>query len=300
MDGKCTPSKGRARSLPLTNPSMRTAHKLALARLASKGLLFARGVVGLGATTQVTRGGLKWQLDLHEGIDLAIYLFGRFERSTWRAYSSLVGSGDAVLDIGANIGAHTLPLARLVGPHGRVFAFEPTRYALAKLQTNIALNPELAGRIISEQIMLADRDQSPVAESLPSSWPLRTGTAGHPQHGGVAQSTMGARSWRVDTYMESHAIQRLRLIKLDVDGHEHRVLSGAAATLHRFRPILILEIAPYLLREYGSSVGELSTLLHALNYRLRDEASGRPLPPAAQLEAMIPEGASLNVIAEPA
>jgi FkbM family methyltransferase len=54
-----------------------------------------------------------------------------------------VKPGNAVLDIGRNIGAHTLPLAHLVGPHGRVIAFEPTAYAIRKMRANIALNAGL-------------------------------------------------------------------------------------------------------------------------------------------------------------
>jgi len=55
---------------------------------------------------------------------LAIFAFGSFKRETARALKKLVTPGSIVLDIGANIGAHTLNLGRLVGPTGKVYAFE--------------------------------------------------------------------------------------------------------------------------------------------------------------------------------
>ena len=77
-------------------------------------------------------------------IDFAIYLGGMFERNTALALRKLVRPSSLVLDIGANIGAHTLRLANLVGSSGRVFAFEPTDFAYSKLQANLDLNPALA------------------------------------------------------------------------------------------------------------------------------------------------------------
>src|SRR4051812_4172311 len=80
---------------------------------------------------KVVRDGIAYELDLSQGIDFAIYLGGIFERDTARALARLVEPSSLVLDIGANIGAHTLRLAKLVGPHGRVLAFEPTDFAFA-------------------------------------------------------------------------------------------------------------------------------------------------------------------------
>ena len=76
-----------------------------------------------------------------------------------QTYQRIVRRGDIVLDIGANIGAHTLHLAQAVGAAGKVWAIEPTDYAMAKLKANIALNPGLAARIVCCQLMLVDRTE---------------------------------------------------------------------------------------------------------------------------------------------
>lgn len=116
------------------------------------------------------RDGIAWCLDLKEGIDFGLFL-GVYERSTTMAIRRLVRSGDTVLDVGANIGAHTLELARQVGSTGKVFAFEPTFFAHSKLVQNIALNPRLTGIIKVEQLILAASDYSTSEPLIYSSWP---------------------------------------------------------------------------------------------------------------------------------
>lgn len=69
--------------------------------------------------------------------------------------------------------------------------------------------------------------------------------------------------------------------------------------LKRFRPVILMELAPYVLTERGRSLEELLDILRLAGYRLsyldRDDA----LPAAAQVQAMIPDGASLNLLARP-
>ena len=110
-----------------------TRRKITLARWAYQCVHAARALFTRDDHTIVVRGDIVWDLDLGEGIDFAIYLLGAFERSSIRAYSRLIKPGAVVIDVGANIGAHTLPFAHLVGPAGHVLAFEPTTYAFNRL-----------------------------------------------------------------------------------------------------------------------------------------------------------------------
>jgi FkbM family methyltransferase len=243
-----------------------------------------------------TRGGLRWQLDLTEGIDLAIYL-GAFERSTVNTYTRLIRPGDIVLDIGANIGAHTLQLAKCVGPSGHVYAFEPT-WAFKKLNTNIALNPEIAPRITAVQAMVSSSDGSELAPAIYSSWPLVETTGLHELHLGRLQSTAGARVVTMDTYLTEAGIERIDLVKLDVDGFECDVLEGWTM-LRRWRPRILMELAPYVLAEHGRTLEQLIALLRNADYRLFME-DGAALPMVAtELERMISPGAGINILAVP-
>lgn len=248
-----------------------------------------------------TRGGASWALDLNEGIDFSIWLLGGFEPRTLSAYRRLVQPGATVFDIGANIGSHTLPLARLVGPNGRVVSFEPTAWASERLRQNLALNPDLAKRVDTIQAMLAERNDADLPAGLPASWPLKSTADVHPELRGRSMTTEGAHVMTLDAYATAAALGRVDVMKLDVDGYECRVLTGARHVLHRFRPRIVMELAPYLLEEKGGSLEQLLQILGEARYQLRDLYTGRFLPEDISiLRGLVPRGASRNVLAEPA
>jgi FkbM family methyltransferase len=274
-----------------------TRAKLVLARTAAAPIVVARRLAGMGPQVDVVRGGIRWRLDLREGIDFAIWLFGAFEASTRRAYEKLVQPGHVVLDIGANVGAHALPLARLVGPRGRVVCFEPTEYAFAKLRANTEGNPELAARMTLMQVMLVERTEAPLPDRLFSSWPLWAGDDVHGLHGGRAMATRGARAMTLDGALADAGVSRVDFVKMDVDGYECHVLRGAAEVLRRAPPILT-ELAPYVLDETGSSVEELVQIFQAAGYALVEVGSGRTLPLEGRaIRGLVPPGSSVNVLA---
>jgi FkbM family methyltransferase len=274
-----------------------TRQKIALARMVQTPLVAVRRLATLGPVTRVRRRGVNWSLDLREGIDLSIWLLGAFEVATVRAYERLLAPGSVVLDIGANVGAHTLHLARAVGADGKVWAIEPTEYALGKLKANMALNPDVSDRIVCCQVMLVDRDGIEVPP-LHSSWPLTGDADLHERHGGRLMPTANARALTLDSFVAERGITRVDFIKLDIDGHECAMLRGAGATLRALRPVILLELSPHQLDENGGSIEELVDLLAAAHYALHDLGSRVPLPMSgAGLRALIPHGASRNAIA---
>jgi FkbM family methyltransferase len=279
---------------------LRTKTKIKLAALAYRCLAFGRTFAGKDNFATVTRRGLRWHLDLSEGIDFSIYLFGVFERSTAVTLQKLVKSGDVVFDIGANIGAHTLGLARSVGPAGRVFAFEPASFAFAKLKDNLALNPELEARTHPRQILLAAEPSGLAQQQIYASWPLTENNSVHPKHRGRLSATLGASVDTLDHFVACEGIDRVNLIKMDVDGEELQVLRGGLGILKEFQPLLVMEISPYVHAEHHNSFGTFVALLRESGYSLLDAATWNPLPlDAARLETLIPDGASINAIARP-
>jgi FkbM family methyltransferase len=183
------------------------------------------------------------------------------------AIHRLVSPGSVVLDVGANIGAHTLELARRVGSSGKVIAFEPTSFAHSKLLRNLALNPNLAAMVKAEQLMLAASDHRSTESEIYSSWPLVHADRLHANHLGRLQSTEGARAISLDSYLEQNGVTRVDFIKLDVDGYECEVLEGARHCLDIFRPPIVMELAPYVLRERGASLAQLINVFGRSGYR---------------------------------
>lgn len=276
---------------------MKTRHKIAAAKLLYRTIGGMRRAAGLSDQTVVNRSGLTYELDLCEGIDLALYLFGSFEPATRAALAKFVKPGMTVLDVGANIGAHTLYLAKLVGSEGRVFAFEPTEFAFAKLTRNLALNPALTSRVIAQQCYLAATDKEDIPDEIWSSWPLAAGDDLHPVHLGAGKSTTGARARSVDGVLADYGSPPVGVIKMDVDGAECDVLSGAAKTMAKDRPVFVMEWTPYTLEERGRSFAEMISFFAPLGYRFFHQTTGRELPSdAAAVARVVGEGGSINVI----
>lgn len=284
---------------------MKTAHKIALARLAYRIVGTVRALGGKTDRCVVKRGGVTYDLDLGQGIDFAIYLGNIFERGTRRALSNLVSPSATVLDIGANVGAHTLHLAQCVGPQGRVLAFEPTEFAYRKLSRNLELNPALGGRVSSHHCFLAAEDEANIPSAIYSSWPLNLPEAQslpeenlHTKHLGRAMPTEAAQARSIDSILAEAGNPLIQLVKLDVDGFETEILRGAKTLLRESRPIFVMELAPYVLEERGTSLAELLGVFKPYGYRFHNERTNQQLPSiAAEFNDLIADGASINVIA---
>jgi FkbM family methyltransferase len=277
---------------------MRTARKIALAKALYRAVSTARKAVGATDKVVTTRKGIRYELDLGEGVDLAIYLLGAFEPTTCRALAAHVKPGMTALDVGANIGSYTLHLARLVGAAGRVHAFEPTAFAYAKLSRNLSLNPELASRVAAHQCFLTGVLSNDVPHDVYASWPLAARSDVHPKHFGQPKSTNGASATTLDRFVAENGDPAIGAIKIDVDGFECDVLAGARAILSRHKPVLVMELTPYVLEERGCSAAALISLLLLHGYRLFDEKTEKELcTDAASISRMVRDGESVNVIA---
>lgn len=86
------------------------------------------------------RDGVMLFNPLDSFVGRSLDLYGEFSRGEAAVFDQIVAPGDTVLDVGANIGAHTLWMARRVGPAGSVIAFEPQRAVFQTLCANMALN----------------------------------------------------------------------------------------------------------------------------------------------------------------
>jgi FkbM family methyltransferase len=280
-----------------------TKAKLRIARLLSRALVGLRTLLGLSSTVRARRNGLLWELDLNEGVDLAIYL-GLYQRIPEQILKSELMPGASVIDIGANIGAHTLTLVRAVGPKGQVIAVEPTAYAFNKLKKNLELNGISGDRVIAVQCALDSGAGSSNSErKFYSRWPLNAADGDlHAEHMGKYESASGARFAALDKVLdELRSAGKLRgpitFAKLDVDGHELDVLKGAQKLLAEDRPAFLMEVAPHVQDEVPGRFEELVEILHRFGYRFETGEHGKLLPNSAlALRALIPFGASIDAI----
>ena len=282
-----------------------TKAKMRIARALNRIIVGARASIGRDAIVRVRRGGVNWRLDLNEGIDLAIYL-GVYQAIPSRVISEWIRPESLVIDIGANIGSHCLPMARRLGPAGRVLAIEPTDYAFAKLVANADLNRDMRQRIVPVQAMLGEHSDRPAAPArVYSRWPLSSGPDRHAEHLGQLETAAGARFATLDGLLDelrkAHRIANpVSFVKLDVDGSELGVLLGGRRTFGVERPPMLIEIAPHSQDEVPKRFEALLTTLGGFGYRLEEAGTGKPMPMSADgLRKLIKHGASVDAVARP-
>jgi FkbM family methyltransferase len=276
-----------------------TRNKIRIARALNHAVSGARRIMGRGPIAEVRRGGILWRLDLNEGVEFATYLglYQRLPPQTW----DWVRPGALVIDIGANIGAHALPITQAVGKAGRVVAIEPTDYAFTRLSDNIRLNPDLKGRIVPVHAALIDGSGESRQTKFYSRWPLHPEphTDLHARHLGQLEPAGAARYVALDQLLVELRAGGLisgpaRFVKLDVDGHELDVLRGGTRTFREDRPGLLIEIAPHVQDEVPQRFEDLIQALQEYGYRLA-QANGQSLPQsAAGLRQFIRSGASID------
>jgi len=244
----------------------------------------------------VVRNGIRYDLDLGEGIDLSVFLFGSFQPQVVRNRFVRLPEDGVVVDVGANSGILTLQLAQAV-PEGRVFAFEPTHYALTRLKRNLELNPELSPRVETVQAFVSSASAARPGLSAYASWRVDRGSSGtHPLHGGTHKPADEIGAVSLDDFAAERGLHRVHFIKIDTDGHELEVLRGARGLLARHKPVVVFEIAGYVMEERGIAFSDYVSLLAPLGYTLFDAKSGVGIDLANHAER-IPARASIDIVA---
>tara|TARA_A100001011_G_scaffold364899_1_gene416097 strand:- start:1899 stop:2708 length:810 start_codon:yes stop_codon:yes gene_type:complete len=265
---------------------MKTKNKIFLAKILSKLL-----TVFISKKQVVIRNKIKWNLDLNEGIDLSVYLFGSSERKIINVKKLLSKKLESltILDIGANIGSISLPLATMF-KNSKIFAIEPTNYAYNKLSDNLALNEQLKKNVFLRQLFITNNKKP---QKVWSSWNFETSNNKHQKHLGTLKDIKENAYLELDQFIENEKLENVDLIKLDVDGYELDVLSSGEDFLKNNKPVIFMEIAPYLYPEFGYSCQDLIKFITNLNYSFLDE-NLKNVPNILDHVSKIKDGSSKN------
>ncbi len=177
--------------------------------------------------------------------------YGEFSVGEQEVFAQVVKPGALVVEVGANIGAHTVYLSSLAGRDGEVHAFEPQRIVFQTLCANLALN----------QCTNVHARQAAVGEAA--------GTITVPAMDFAVRNNFGGVSLRGVTVGEAVALVTLdsldlpacHLLKVDVEGMEVEVLKGAEQLVQTHRPIMYLE------NDRAERSEELLTIVNRLDYK---------------------------------
>lgn len=183
--------------------------------------------------------------------------FGACEPEVCHLMARAVRPGDLVIDGGANIGFFTLLLARLVGPTGKVIAFEPALQNLSKLKDNINLNGMNHIAEVHQDPLWLNGDEVELWTGLDSGI---SSLKKAPDH---------LSSTKMHGVMLRNFAKECRLIKLDIEGAEYFALKGAGTLITPERcPFVVCEANTFALRQFGCDIGDLRKHMKERGYDL--------------------------------
>lgn len=204
-------------------------------------------------------GNFKINLDTKNFIDSCIYYTGDYEPYLKIHYKKLIKPNDVVLDVGANIGFHSLYFAELTGSSGKVISFEPIPINFKAFQNNIELNN--FPQIIANNIALGNEnrfidihldidDQNPGAFNLLAL--------------GIKNYTIKCE--KGDDFLNTLSIDKVNFIKIDVEGYEYEVMKGLKSTITKYRPIINFEYDKVYQSKKNDDESNIFKFLSAMNY----------------------------------
>ena len=216
----------------------------------------------------------RFRMDLELNMDnpSEAYIIENFNKTSFyepemsRVMFKVIRRGDYVVDVGANVGFFTVFMSKLVGPIGQVFAFEPGDNNLPSLKLNLSLN-KVGNVTLSEQPLWCAEEEVTFHHCADGTggnslwdaglWWENKKTRENPNTKKVMATTL-------DSIVDKHPF---RLIKLDTEGVEQKILEGATDILkNRPPPFILLELNPFGAKQFGCDAETLRSFLRQFGY----------------------------------
>ncbi len=211
--------------------------------------------------------GLFLVLRRDDGISQVIRTTGVWGPHDVRLFRRLIRAGDYIIDVGANLGHHTVLLSRLVGPAGSVLAVEPQTLMYQLLNANLVLN--------GCTNVTAERCAAGEEAGFVKLWPVdytvgdNYGALGVSRQEGRLVMEHGGETvpvLRLDELVARLGWQKLDFMKVDAQTYDLYVLLGAEGTVRSKRPLIFVEVSPYWMRRTGYDYREIYRFLQRMDY----------------------------------
>ena len=206
----------------------------------------------------------------------ALCVGGARDPEIWRFVQSRLRPGAIFVDAGANIGTYALPAARLVGPTGRVIAFEAHPRTFGYLERNVAAN---AASCVTALNRALGEEPGEIEMGFKAANPGETHVRAGASAGGVRVPMT-----TLDDAMAELGLPRMDYLKIDVEGFELPVLRGARGIVAASPDIAIqTELQERHAARYGHRIEDIATLLTGLGLRPHELVDGVPRPLSGRL-----------------
>lgn len=200
--------------------------------------------------------GDKIILDLSQSMCHPYFYYGglQHESFTDELFKVYLRPGDVILDIGANVGYYTRLVSKLVGNTGKVYAFEPMPAAIRILKMNI----EDLDNVILHEVAVSNKkgfDKFTVRVKG------ATSSLGDDKN---SAEVITVSTNTIDNMLSG--INKIDMIKIDVEGYEYEVLEGAIETIRETKPLIYFEYIDNYVAERGVTLEKFKSLLQPLGY----------------------------------
>lgn len=224
--------------------------------------------------------GGTFRIDVRSHVLRRILETGDYEAGQRAIAEKYIDPTRDAVDVGANVGLYSVLIARRLETSGkRVLAVEPTEGAGELLAQNIERNG-LGATVLFEQVLVTDEPGDYEFHTIPGKEEYTSmGALTHSAVSAMASEvrTCKQRGERLDDLVAKHGLNP-GFVKVDTEGAEYLVFSGAADTLRTHRPVVLFELDEKLLRNFGHSVSGVVGLFDAAGYRVVDAADEAQVP----------------------
>ncbi len=211
--------------------------------------------------------GLRLRIYPGNEVFRSIFVRGIYDPNLVTVIKALLPTDGVFIDVGANMGYCSLLMSRTVGEDGKIFAIEPSERDFLRLVDNVSLNK--LSNVGVYRLAISDgygRVKVSIAPEERSS--LNTL--------GTAFSNKGIEELRseeviattLDRFTEQEGIDRIDVIKMDIEGSEFKALRGAKESIERYRPTLIVGVNKNSLNANGSSIEDVVSTLKEFRYKI--------------------------------
>jgi FkbM family methyltransferase len=213
-----------------------------------------------------------FNVDFNSFLEWQVWAFGTYEAELGRLLGAIISQNENCIDVGANIGIHTIRMAKSVGSGGNVIAIEADAGLSNRLKANVELNSLTNVNVV--QVAAAAVDGEVVTLNRPEDEDSNKARASLIRHMYLTGKSQSVRTVTIDNAANGREID---FIKIDVEGAEIDVLRGATETIDRCRPTIVFEYSSDHVKEGMSPIVFLQEIGYSLQEirNVRNRVTGR-------------------------
>lgn len=214
-----------------------------------------------GSIRKFKQNQIVYTADISDYMGHFIY-FG-FKDLSLHNMLNYVKTGDTIIDVGTNIGVSLLNFAKKTGNTGKVIGFEPDSFNFNNCKKNIALNKFNNIELINEGLGNKTGNFNMIIEDRKNRGrnKITNAISNDTENNLVSITTLDI--W----FNQNKKINKLNILKIDVEGYDLKVIQGALTLINQFNPIIFVELDDNNLRAAGNSAEELILFMNSIHYK---------------------------------